>query len=185
MILFNNNVIHLDKILLHLNISEVYLKDLVNELNLSLNGKATIEFQKNKQIKIMLNENVCYLEILHIIYQESFILKYFDIIINNHENQPFSVFIEQNYHSVANAYRIKNKAEKFLNQIGLATSKNQLIGPEYRIRFFIAILHSQYGIRYKVISAEDINQLYQKDNCIILLHPKFSSFIDENQIHPT
>lgn len=57
MILFNNNVIHLDKILLYLNISEVYLKDLVNELNLSLNGKATIEFQKDKQIKIMLNEN--------------------------------------------------------------------------------------------------------------------------------
>ncbi|WP_300121165.1 helix-turn-helix domain-containing protein [uncultured Enterococcus sp.] len=57
MILFNNNVIHLDKILLYLNISEVYLKDLVNELNLSLNGKATIEFQKDKQIKIILNEN--------------------------------------------------------------------------------------------------------------------------------
>ena len=57
MILFNNNVIHLDIILLYLNISEVYLKDLVNELNLSLNGKATIEFQKDKQIKIMLNEN--------------------------------------------------------------------------------------------------------------------------------
>lgn len=156
MILFNNNVIHLDKILLYLNISEVYLKDLVNELNLSLNGKATIEFQKDKQIKIMLNENVCYLEILHIIYQESFILKYFDFIINHHENQPFSVFIEQYYHSVANAYRIKNKAEKFLNQIGLATTKNQLTGPEYRIRFFIAILHSQYGIRYKAISDEDI-----------------------------
>ena len=50
MILFNNNVIHLVKILL-------YLKDLVNELNLSLNGKETIEFQKDKQIKIMLNEN--------------------------------------------------------------------------------------------------------------------------------
>ena len=57
MILFNNNVIHLEKILLYLNISEVYLKDLVNKLNLSLNGKATIEFQKDKQIKIMLNEN--------------------------------------------------------------------------------------------------------------------------------
>ena len=57
MILFNNNVIHLDKILLYLNISEVYLKDLVNELNLSLNSKATIEFQKDKHIKIMLNEN--------------------------------------------------------------------------------------------------------------------------------
>ena len=57
MILFNNNVIHLEKILLYLKISEVYLKDLVNKLNLSLNGKATIEFQKDKQIKIMLNEN--------------------------------------------------------------------------------------------------------------------------------
>lgn len=143
MILFNNNVIHLDKIILYLNISEVYLKDLVNELNHSLNGKATIEFQKDKQIKIMLNENVCYLEILHIIYQESFILKYFDFIINDHENQPFSVFIEQNYHSIANAYRIKNKAEKFLNQIGLATTKNQLTVPEYRIRFLsLSFIHN-------------------------------------------
>ena len=143
MILFNNNVIYLEKILLYLNISEVYLKDLVNELNLSLHGKATIEFQKDKHIKIMLNENVCYLEILHIIYQESFILKYFDFIINNHENQPFSIFIKQNYHSVANAYRIKNKAEKFLNQIGLATTKNQLTGPEYRIRFLsLSFIHN-------------------------------------------
>ena len=156
MILFNNNVIYLEKILLYLNISEVYLKDLVNELNLSLNGKATIEFQKDKQIKIMLNENVCYLEILHIIYQKSFILKYFDFIINNHENQPFSVFIEQNYHSVANAYRIKNKAEKFLNQIGLATTKKPTYWSRIPYSFFIAILHSQYGIRYKAISDEDI-----------------------------
>ena len=161
MILFNNNVIHLVKILLYLNISEVYLKDLVIELNLSLNGKETIEFQKDKQIKIMLNENVCYLEILHIIYQESFILKYFDFIINNHENQPFIVFIEQNYHSVANhsvanAYRIKNKAEKFLNQIGLTTTKKPTFWSRIPYSFFIAILHSQYGIRYKAISDEDI-----------------------------
>lgn len=161
MILFNNNVLHLDKMSSYLNISDVYLKDLVTELNQLLQGKARIQFQKDKHLKLTMGKNVNYLEILHRIYGESFILKYFAFLINNHEQLPFSAFIEENYHSIANAYRIRNKAEKYLKQIGLKTHKHQIAGPEYRIRFFIAMLYSQYGVKYYPISEEDIQIAHQ------------------------
>ncbi|RBR32263.1 hypothetical protein EB06_01146 [Enterococcus cecorum] len=104
---------------------------------------------------------VNYLEILHQIYGESIILKYFAFLINNHEQLPFSAFIEKNYHSIANAYRIRNKAEKYLKQIGLKTYKHQIAGLEYRIRFFIAMLYSQYGVKYYSLSDDDIRIAHQ------------------------
>nr|WP_275887559.1 helix-turn-helix domain-containing protein [Enterococcus cecorum] len=94
-ILFNNNVLHLDKMSTYLNISDVYLKDLVTELNQLLQGKARIQFQKDKHLKLIMAKNVNYLEILHQIYGESIILKYFAFLINNHEQLPFSAFIEK------------------------------------------------------------------------------------------
>ena len=90
MILFNNNVLHLDKMSTYLNISDVYLKYLVTELNQLLQGKARIQFQKNKHLKLIMAKNVNYLEIIHQIYGESIILKYFEFLINNHEQLPFS-----------------------------------------------------------------------------------------------
>ncbi|MCJ0566465.1 helix-turn-helix domain-containing protein [Enterococcus cecorum] len=54
MILFNNNVLHLDKMSTYLNISDVYLKYLVTELNQLLQGKARIQFQKNKHLKLIM-----------------------------------------------------------------------------------------------------------------------------------
>ena len=161
MILFSNNIIHLDKMVTYLNISDVYLKDLITELNQLLQGKAVIQFQKNRYVKLTLSKYVNYLEILHVIYGESVILKYFEFLINNHNQLPFSSFIEKNYHSIANAYRIKKKAEKYLKQIGLKTYKHQIAGPEYRIRFFIAMLYSQYGINYQPISQKDIQIAHQ------------------------
>lgn len=74
MILFNNNVLHLDKMSTYLNISDVYLKYLVTELNQLLRGKARIQFQKNKHLKLIMAKNVNYLEIIHQIYGESIIL---------------------------------------------------------------------------------------------------------------
>ena len=74
MILFNNNVLHLDKMSTYLNISDVYLKDLVTELNQLLQGKARIQFQKDKHLKLIMAKNVNYLEIIHQIYGESIIL---------------------------------------------------------------------------------------------------------------
>ena len=161
MILFNNNVLHLDKMSTYLNISDVYLKDLVTELNQLLQGKARIQFQKDKHLKLIMAKNVNYLEIIHQIYVESIILKYFEFLINNHEQLPFSTFIEKNYHSIANAYRIRNKAEKYLKQIGLKTYKHQIAGPEYRIQFFIAMLYSQYGVKYYSLSDDDIRIAHQ------------------------
>ncbi|MCJ0597550.1 helix-turn-helix domain-containing protein, partial [Enterococcus cecorum] len=61
MILFNNNVLHLDKMSTYLNISDVYLKYLVTELNQLLQGKARIQFQKNKHLKLIMAKNVNYL----------------------------------------------------------------------------------------------------------------------------
>lgn len=46
MILFNNNVLHLDKMSTYLNISDVYLKYLVTELNQLLRGKDGFNFKK-------------------------------------------------------------------------------------------------------------------------------------------
>ena len=160
-ILFNNNVLHLDKMSTYLNISDVYLKDLVTELNQLLQGKARIQFQKDKHLKLIMAKNVNYLEIIHQIYGESIILKYFEFLINDHEQLSFSAFIEKNYHSIANAYRIRNKAEKYLKQIGLKTYKHQIAGPEYRIRFFIAMLYSQYGVKYYSLSDDDIRIAHQ------------------------
>lgn len=47
-ILFNNNVLHLDKMSTYLNISDVYLKDLVTELNQLLQGKERHGFNFKK-----------------------------------------------------------------------------------------------------------------------------------------
>ena len=46
MILFNNNVLHLDKMSTYLNISDVYLKDLVTELNQLLRERHGFNFKK-------------------------------------------------------------------------------------------------------------------------------------------
>ena len=69
-----HNVLHLDKMSTYLNISDVYLKYLVTELNQLLRGKARIQFQKNKHLKLIMAKNVNYLEIIHQIYGESIIL---------------------------------------------------------------------------------------------------------------
>ncbi|XBG74134.1 helix-turn-helix domain-containing protein [Enterococcus cecorum] len=46
MILFNNNVLHLDKMSTYLNISDVYLKYLVTELNQLLQERHGFNFKK-------------------------------------------------------------------------------------------------------------------------------------------
>lgn len=110
----------------------------------------------NKKIYIHVKNNATQQQILHKIYNESSLLNYLYFLINNDDKQPFTYFIEKNYHSVANAYRIKNRAEEFLHSCGLSIKKNQIHGPEYRIRFLIALLYSKYGIIYEKISLEDI-----------------------------
>lgn len=68
MILFSNNIIHLDKMVTYLNISDVYLKDLITELNQLLQGKAVIQFQKNRYVKLTLSKYVNYLGFGNLMY---------------------------------------------------------------------------------------------------------------------
>lgn len=154
--LFNNKNLNLNNITLYFNFSENYAKELIKELNIQLNSIAEININKQKDIYIHVKNNATQQQILHKIYNESPLLNYLHFLINNDDQQPFTCFIEQNYHSVANAYRIKNRAEEFLHSCGLHIKKNQIHGAEYRIRFLIALLYSEYGIRYEKITLDDI-----------------------------
>ena len=159
--LFNNKNTNINNITLYFNFSENYTKDLIKELNIQLESLVEITINKQKEIHIDLKNNMTQQQILHKIYNESAILNYLHFLINNHNQQPFTYFIEKNYHSIANAYRIKNKTEMYLQSCGLRIKKNQIEGPEYRIRFLIALLYSKYGINYKEIRPED-TQLARK-----------------------
>lgn len=85
----------------------------------------------------------------HAIYSTSYILDYFDFIINNNSEKNFSDFIDKYYLSHATAYRIRKKVKDYLLYEGLNIKGNVVVGKEYKIRYLIALLHYKFGVKYK------------------------------------
>ncbi|WP_252356807.1 helix-turn-helix domain-containing protein, partial [Escherichia coli] len=54
--------------------------------------------------------------------------------------------MKREYISQATAYRIRTNCRKYLKKVGLNVRQNHVVGPEYRIRYLIALLHYQFGM---------------------------------------
>ena len=61
------------------------------------------------------------------------------------------------YISRATGYRIRDKCLDFLKEVGLSLDRYQVIGPEYRIRFLIALLEYKFGIHLYEIKEKELN----------------------------
>lgn len=166
-ILHSNSSITMNNLLSFFPLSPVSVNALIDELNLALTGLAVIE--KNRaRISISVFEGVTYMDLVHSIYQDSNVLQCLKYMILNDSNNSLSQFMEEHYVTKSSAYRIRENCCNYLEQIGLSTQRNKVIGEEYRIRFLIALLHYQYGIECYEIDDEDINFVR---NFILITNP--------------
>ncbi|EJT6492963.1 helix-turn-helix domain-containing protein [Clostridium perfringens] len=145
------SILHLDKTvsikqLCHsLRLSVSGINSIVDELNWNFQGLA--EIKKNSSFfSLFVNYDVNFFHLFHSIYRNSNVLHCLKFFITNDQDIPFSEFIENEFLSKSNAYRIRTSCRYYLNNIGLDIKKNQITGEEYRIRFLIALLHYKYGI---------------------------------------
>ncbi|HGZ3671092.1 TPA: PI-1 pilus transcriptional regulator RlrA, partial [Streptococcus pneumoniae] len=81
----------------------------------------------------------------HQLYNQSTILKILRFFLLQ-GNQSFNEFTQKEYISIATGYRVRQKCGLLLRSVGLDLVKNQVVGPEYRIRFLIALLQFHFGI---------------------------------------
>lgn len=98
-----------------------------------------------------LNPLVCF----HRIYQGSIFLRLLCYFLRE-EKESFACFIQKEYLSRATGYRLCDKCLDFLKGIRLSLDKYQVIGPEYRIRFLIALLEYKFGIHLYAITEKEL-----------------------------
>ncbi len=155
-ILFNVKLVSLEELESYLNLKDFQVKEMIGEINIDL---------RNCDSKIKVTRKTVYLEniagveeskLAHAIYSTSYVLDYFDFIINNDSEKIFSEFIDKYYLSHATAYRIRKKVKDYLLYEGLNIKGNMVDGKEYKIRYLIALLHYKFGVKYKKITNEDI-----------------------------
>lgn len=90
------------------------------------------------------------------IYRQSKVLQFLKFLIVNPSGQKsLNNFAREQYISVSAAYRLREKIMMLLDQLGLVLSKNKIMGPEYRIRYFIALLQAKFGIEIYPLSSRD------------------------------
>ena len=128
---------------------------LINELNLDFSGLAKID-KRAPYFVFHLYDEVTFMELLYSIYQSSDILHCLKFIILNEENNSLTFFSQIRSLSKSSTYRIREKCEKYLRQVGLQLNGNQIAGEEYRIRFLTALLHYKFGITCYPINDTDI-----------------------------
>ncbi|MBF8807391.1 MAG: helix-turn-helix domain-containing protein [Enterococcus lacertideformus] len=122
------------------------IKKLINEINLELTNVLTITCTK-QNIITKIPKNRSKLQLFHAIYEKSDVLhciKY--LLVEKEKSVSFLEYASENFTSVSNAYRYRKKCIYFLCSIGLKEEKNAVVGPEYRIRYLIALLHYKYGV---------------------------------------
>ena len=119
-----------------------YLKVFANTVHLDLITK--------------INPSICF----HRIYQSSTFLHLLRYFLQE-EKESFICFIQKEYISRATGYRIRDKCLDFLKEVGLSLDRYQVIGPEYRIRFLIALLEYKFGIHLYEIKEKELKLVYQ------------------------
>lgn len=102
-----------------------------------------------------LNPLVCF----HRIYQGSIFLRLLCYFLRE-EKESFACFIQKEYLSRATGYRLRDKCLDFLKGIRLSLDKYQVIGPEYRIRFLIALLEYKFGIHLYAITEKELEIIF-------------------------
>lgn len=156
--LFNVKLVSLAEVESYLNLKDFQVKEIINEINDDLwNCDSKIKVIR----KTIYLENISGIEeseLTHAVYSTSYILDYFDFIINNDSEKIFSEFIDKYYLSPATAYRIRKKVKDYLLYESLDIKGNVIVGKEYKIRYLIALLHYKFGVKYKKITNEDIEK---------------------------
>lgn len=94
--------------------------------------------------------------LLHRLYQESLVLKVLTFFLSDSQDY-FDSFAQSEFISLATAYRVKQKCQHFLASVGLSIHKNHISGPEYRVRYLIALLQYRYGCNIYPLTNEDMS----------------------------
>ncbi|WMB28009.1 helix-turn-helix domain-containing protein [Streptococcus didelphis] len=94
------------------------------------------------------------------LYSESKVLSLLRFLILNEKSQkPLTYFAQKEFLSNASAYRMREAIIPYLKEVRLGLHKNVIVGEEYRIRFLIALLQSEYGL--------EVYQFDEKDSAIV------------------
>ncbi|MCB5952450.1 helix-turn-helix domain-containing protein [Enterococcus sp. BWT-B8] len=105
----------------------------------------------------------------HKIYAQSLFLKALEYFLVPSEKKYID-FIDEQFISVSKGYLVKENVEKFLKELDLEVSGNQIIGNVIRIRFLSAILFKQFGMntirRDKKIIEKSNNVLYATEKSL-------------------
>lgn len=96
-ILFNVKLVSLEEVESYLNLKDFQVKEMISKINDNLrNSDSKIKLIRKKiylENKAAIEES----ELTHAIYSTSYILDYFDFIINNNSEKNFSDFIDKYY----------------------------------------------------------------------------------------
>ncbi|HEQ4799584.1 TPA: helix-turn-helix domain-containing protein [Streptococcus pyogenes] len=141
-----------------LDVSEVSIDQLCQETELKKQRVYNLLFEMIKDLEDTLTLTICddtvsipyktyqlKMPYFKKLYQTSIFLKMLCFLIEPGELSLHD-FIKREYISQATAYRIRTNCRKYLKKVGLNVRQNHVVGPEYRIRFLIALLHYQFGM---------------------------------------
>lgn len=126
-------------------LSRKSVSSLLQEMRIDFQGIAEI-YKESSNYSLHIYDDVHTFELFYFIYSNSNILRCLRFMIMNESNQPISDFVDENFLTLATVYRIRKICIEYLKKIGLQVQKNQIVGEEYRIRFFIALLYYKCGI---------------------------------------
>lgn len=143
-ILFDINDIQIQQVALLSDLHPKSIQRLIQELQLEFSNELSLSL-KQDVISVKKIEDRPSTYYFHRIYQKSELLNILRFFILN-EDDNFNDFIQTKFISIATGYRIRQKCNSLLQSIGLKLQKNKIAGPEYRIRFLIALLQCHFGI---------------------------------------
>ena len=137
----------------HIHISSSNIHTIIQDMNIELKNSIHIKKESNSYSLSMENN---FVQCCHRIFQHSQVLQCLRFLIMNEKKESFQKYIDQAFLTKSSAYRIRQVAENYLHCIGLNIQNNYVIGPEYRIRFLIALLYYKYGIECYEIQKKDV-----------------------------
>lgn len=138
------------------NLSTFSINSLIEELKYDIQGLAEIVYTQST-IELVYFEGITSFDIFHAIYATSSTLKCIKFLITNDAHTPFTVFVDDNFLTTSNGYRIRQSSLNYLRSIGLDVKNNMVVGDEYRIRFLIGLLYYKYGVDCCNIDSESID----------------------------
>lgn len=154
-LLQNKREISLNEIAQETKLSQKSVISLLQEMQNAFQGIAEIH-QELSNYSIQIYDDVHTSELFYSIYSNSNILRCLQFMIMNESNRPISDFADENFLTLPTVYRIRKTCVEYLERIGLQVQKNQIVGEEYRIRFFIALLYYKCGIDCCGIDSDSI-----------------------------